>query len=133
MYKPAILWGSFFAGISVVIGAFGAHYLKTILSPELLSSFETGVRYQMYHALGMILTGMITSQIPIAARRINLLFGIGIVCFSFSIYLLTFMKSTQDIGLGKLGLITPIGGVMLILGWAHLIVDVMKSVQYEKK
>jgi uncharacterized membrane protein YgdD (TMEM256/DUF423 family) len=120
MYKPAILAGALFALLAVVLGAFGAHALKAILPPETLQSFETGVRYQMYHAIALILVGIIGQREGFKPQRITTLFNMGIVLFSFSIYALTLLKSTQQIGLGKLGILTPIGGLFLIAAWGML-------------
>ena len=120
MYKPALFAAAVFAMLAVVLGAFGAHALKAVLTPELLLSFETGVKYQLYHALALLALGIMGEQHGINVRRITQLFVAGIILFSFSIYALVLMKSTQDIGLGKLGLLTPIGGVLLIAGWGLL-------------
>lgn len=126
MYKPALLTGSIFALLSVVIGAFGAHYLKTIFTPETLLSFETGVRYQFYHSIALLFTGIYAKENPLYYKAISSLFSIGIILFSGSIYALCLFKSTMNIGLGGLGILTPVGGLFFIAAWLLLIVSVIK-------
>ncbi len=127
MYKPALLTGSIFALLCVVIGAFGAHYLKAIFTPETLLSFETGVRYQFYHSIALLFTGMYAKENPLYYKSITCLFSAGIILFSGSIYTLCLLKSTMNIGLGGLGMLTPIGGLCFIAAWFLLIVSVLKS------
>jgi uncharacterized membrane protein YgdD (TMEM256/DUF423 family) len=106
--------GSVLAGLGVVFGAFGAHALKASLSPQLLTTFETGVRYQMFHALGMLALAWAVSQWP--ERRLVLaawLLLAGTVVFSGSLYLLVLTEARW------FGAITPIGGVALIAGWGY--------------
>lgn len=100
MFRPSLVAGTLFALLSVIIGAFGAHLLKTIFTPEILQSFETGVRYQFYHGLALLLAGLIAKEHPMYAKTIFLLFTIGIALFSGSIYLLCWFKGTMNIGLG---------------------------------
>ncbi len=126
MYKPSIVAGIFFATTAVIIGAFGAHYLKSILNTEQLASFETGVRYQFYHAFALMLTGIILKENK-SAIIISILFSIAIVLFSGSIYALTILKATTQIGLGSIGILTPIGGVFFIIAWCMLAVSVYKN------
>jgi uncharacterized membrane protein YgdD (TMEM256/DUF423 family) len=120
MNKSAILLGSIFAMTGVILGAFGAHYLKTIFTPELLTSFETGVRYQMYHAFALLISGILASFFQTKLNAIIWLFSLGILLFSGSIYTLCIIKGTMQIGLGGLGILTPIGGVLLIAAWGLL-------------
>ena len=104
--------GSVLAGLGVVFGAFGAHALKASLSPKMLSTFETGVRYQMYHALGLLALAWAISRWP--ERRLSLaawMLLAGTAVFSGSLYLLVLT------GARWFGAITPFGGVLLILGW----------------
>jgi uncharacterized membrane protein YgdD (TMEM256/DUF423 family) len=101
----------------VALGAFGAHALRARLSPDMLGVFETGVRYQMYHALAVIAIGLIMARngggLIVTA---GWLFTAGIVLFSGSLYLLAFT------GVTVLGVITPVGGLAFLLGWACLAV-----------
>jgi len=110
------LSGAVAAFIAVALGAFGAHSLKTKLSADMLNIFEIGVRYQMYHALGLIAVAWATTRWPEAnLNAAGWAFSVGIVVFSGSLYLL----SATDIR--WLGAITPIGGLAFLIGWAILI------------
>jgi uncharacterized membrane protein YgdD (TMEM256/DUF423 family) len=107
--------GAVSAFAAVAAGAFGAHALKSRLSPELLAVFETGARYQMYHALGMLAAAWASSRWPgAAAAAAGWLFVLGTVLFSGSLYALALT------GVRWLGAITPLGGVAFLLGWLAL-------------
>ena len=122
MYKPALLAGTLMAMLSVIFGAFGAHALKQIFSAELLQSFETGVRYQFYHAFALLFVSLLPSYVETKTLRgIYFCFLLGILLFSGSIYALCFLKSTVNIGLGGLGILTPVGGLIFIAGWFLLL------------
>ena len=114
--------GAGFALLAVAIGAFAAHALKTRLSGEMLSIFEIGARYQMYHALGLIAVAWAisqwNSQLVIAA---GWLFVAGIAVFSGSLYVLSLT------GIRQLGAITPIGGLAFIIGWFLLVLAALRS------
>lgn len=128
MYKQAIIAAAIFGMLAVVLGAFGAHALKEKLSPELLVTFETGVKYQMYHAIALLGVGFAFAYIPGAwVARASLMFIIGIILFSGSIYALVAMKHSGAVGLKGFGIITPIGGVFLILGWLMLLIGAFNS------
>ena len=106
--------GSASAGIGVALGAFGAHGLKSMISAETLSVFETAVRYQMYHALGMIVTAWASTHWGIERRGFKAAgwcFVLGTILFSGSLYILCLT------GERWLGAITPAGGVLFIAGW----------------
>lgn len=113
--------GAVLAGLGVGLGAFGAHGLKEVLDPSALAIFETAVRYQMYHAIGIVaiaVLGLSTSAVkaePWLRRSCQLLLT-GIVVFSGSLYVLV------ATGISWLGAVTPLGGLALILGWAALAV-----------
>jgi len=110
------LSGAVAAFIAVALGAFGAHSLKTKLSADMLNIFEIGVRYQMYHALGLIAVAWAMTRWPEAnLNAAGWAFIVGIVVFSGSLYLL----SATDIR--WLGAITPIGGLAFLIGWAILV------------
>lgn len=107
--------GSISAFLGVGLGAFAAHGLKTKLSPEMFNIFEVGVRYQMYHALGLLAVSWASSRWPGASvSAAGWLFVAGTIIFSGSLYLLTWT------GARWLGAITPIGGVAFLLGWLAL-------------
>ena len=107
--------GSILAGIAVGLGAFGAHGLRGILSPEDLVTFETGVRYQMYHALALLgVAWAVTQWETVLLEWSGWLFVLGILVFSGSLYILVLT------GQRWLGAVTPLGGLALILGWVLL-------------
>lgn len=111
------------AAIAVALGAFGAHVLEGRLTADLLASYETGVRYHMYHALGALAISLAAGNLPgrrWAVRAVNCLFA-GIVLFSGSLYVLAIT------GFTALGAITPVGGVLFIAGWACLAAAVFRS------
>ena len=104
--------GAALAGfLGVALGAFAAHGLKNTISPPMLAAFETGVRYQMYHALAMILAGMIVAR---GASTAGWIFQLGIFLFSGSLYVL----ALTDIKV--LGAVTPFGGLAFLAGWIWL-------------
>jgi uncharacterized membrane protein YgdD (TMEM256/DUF423 family) len=116
MNKKIILTGLFLGFVSIVLGAFGAHALKKTLTIDQLSSFETGVKYMMYHALFLLFLG---SNSFFEEKKRNIIFKlvlIGVLLFSFSIFLLT-TSSVTGLNLGFIGPITPIGGLLLIVSW----------------
>ena len=109
------LLGCLFGFAAVAAGAFGAHALRARLAPEMLAVFETGARYQMYHALALLAAAWVASQWPSgAATAAGWLFTAGIVLFSGSLYLLALT------GTRWLGAITPLGGVAFLAGWVAL-------------
>jgi len=121
MNKTFFLIGAFSGFTGVALGAFGAHELKSILSPEMLAVFETGVRYQMYHAFALLLTALINKQ---SSHRFKViagwLFTAGVVLFSGSLYVLALTK------VRSFGIITPFGGVSFLLGWLMLFLSALK-------
>ncbi len=128
MNKLALNAAFIFAAIAVILGAMGAHALKPILSEDMLASFETAVKYQIYHSFALFGTGIMSVYLNNKwIKRAIWAFIVGIILFSGSIYLLVYLKSTLTIGLGGLGLITPIGGVLFILGWLCLLIAVNKK------
>lgn len=118
--------GAVYGLLSVVLGAFGAHALKKIISSEKLTSFETGVRYQMYSALFLLIVGYILKFESPSEKWISILMIAGTFIFSFSIYLLS-MSEAWNMNFKFLGPITPIGGLMMIISWAMLILYFIKN------
>jgi uncharacterized membrane protein YgdD (TMEM256/DUF423 family) len=107
--------GALSALLAVALGAFGAHGLRGRLTPELLAVFETGVRYQMYHALGLVAAAWACSRWPgAAATAAGWCFVAGTAVFSGSLYILTLT------GLRWMGAVTPLGGLAFLAGWACL-------------
>ncbi len=116
MARKLVTLAAFFGFVAIILGAFGAHALKKVLTAEQLVSFETGVRYQMYHALFLLLVSQLNVLTEKNKRSIGIFTTIGIFLFSGSIFLL----ATQDlsgINFKFLGPITPVGGLFLIASW----------------
>lgn len=123
MKKAFLLWAGIFGLLAVVFGAMGAHALKDVLSNNQLSSFETGVKYQMYHALLLLVLSNIKE---LQSKFILWLIVLGVFLFSFSIYLLNLRFELSLEGLSILGPITPIGGILLITAWGSIIYKALK-------
>ena len=122
MDKTFLLIGALTGFIGVTLGAFGAHALRSRLSPEMLVVFETGVRYQMYHAFAILIVGLMLGRMGgWLISTAGWLFAAGIVLFSGSLYLLAIT------GVKTLGAITPFGGVSFIAAWVVLAVCALRS------
>ena len=124
MNKTILATGLVFGALAVVLGAFGAHGLKKMLGPEEINTFETGVKYQMYHALFLILLSMVTLASEGTKKVVFYLTVIGMVLFSFSIYFLA-TNSLTSFDFRKIGFITPIGGTLLIAAWGYLLFGIL--------
>ena len=120
MNELALISGASFGALSVIFGAFGAHLLKKKLTQTQLQSFETGVKYQMYHAIVLLLLGFQLDYTNAIHNYIIYAFILGIILFSFSIYGLV-LSTAKGKKLRFLGPITPLGGLLLVLGWMLLI------------
>ena len=111
-----MLIGALAGVIGVGFGAFGAHALRARLSPEMLAAFESGVRYQMYHAFAILIVALALARVDAPLiRAAGWAFTVGIVLFSGSLYTMALT------GMTTLGIVTPIGGVAFLAGWALLI------------
>jgi uncharacterized membrane protein YgdD (TMEM256/DUF423 family) len=118
MYKKQLVTAACLGALSVALGAFGAHSLKDMVSQESLKIFETAVRYQFYHVFALALTGLLYKAY--ANKKLKYagnLFILGIIFFSGSLYLLTFLGTDN---FKWIGAITPLGGIFLIAGWLLL-------------
>ena len=114
--------GGVSAFIAVAAGAFGAHALRSRLGPELLAAFETGARYQMYHALALLAVASALTRWPVpAVRAAGWLFVAGTALFSGSLYLLALT------GVRSFGAVTPLGGLALLAGWLTLVVGIWRG------
>jgi uncharacterized membrane protein YgdD (TMEM256/DUF423 family) len=118
-----LLFGGIYGALAVVFGAFGAHGLKKYLSDEQLKSFETGVKYQMYHALLLILCGIIFPFTGYSQDLMAWFLILGVFFFSFSIYALV-ISSAKGRKMSFLGPVTPLGGLLLVMGWILFMVNV---------
>lgn len=126
MKTITLVFGAVYGMLSVILGAFGAHALKKILSVERLESFETGVRYQMYAAFFLLIAGYILKFDTSSQKWISILMIVGTMLFSFSIYLLS-LQDYLGANLKFLGPITPLGGLFMIVSWGMLILYFAKS------
>jgi len=124
MPQTTLLIASILGGLAVIFGAFGAHALKKILSEDQLKSFETGVKYQLYHAIVLLTIGFNFNIETPTEKYMVYSFISGIILFSFSIYGLV-ISSAKNKKLRFLGPITPLGGLLLIIGWGLLFVSIL--------
>jgi len=120
MKNFTLIIGGIYGLLSVILGAFGAHAFKKILSIERLESFETGVRYQMYAAFFLLIVGYILKFETTSEKWISILMIAGTFLFSVSIYFLAF-QDYLGMNLKFLGPITPLGGLFMIISWTMLI------------
>lgn len=122
MDKKIISTGAILGMLAIILGAFGAHALKKVLTIEQLTTFETGVKYQMYHALFLLFIGMNNNIIQKTKKIIYILTLVGVLFFSGSIYLL----ATNDLTIFDfkiIGFVTPLGGLLLISAWGTLLLN----------
>lgn len=128
MHKGFLVTACIFGALAVILGAFGAHGLRKIVPPESISTFETGVRYHFYHTFALIITGLLYERLNVRWTTIaGYSFMAGIILFSGSLYVLTLLKATETVGLNKLGIITPFGGLFLVAGWIALAIALSLS------
>jgi uncharacterized membrane protein YgdD (TMEM256/DUF423 family) len=126
MHKGFIKTAALLGALSVMLGAFAAHGLKQVLAPDMLQIFETAVRYQFYHVFALLFVGILYKEIPGKLLAwAGKLFITGIVIFSGSLYLLSYVKY-KEIPLNWIGAITPFGGAAFIAGWILLFLAVLK-------
>ena len=128
MQRLFLVLGSLLAGLAVALGAFGAHGLKKIVDADTVGIYQTGVQYQMYHALALILTGLLADKI--VSGLINyagLLFLGGIVFFSGSLYLIASLRAMNKVVSTGIGILTPLGGLLFISGWILLLVALIRK------
>ena len=126
MNKKITATAAFLGMVAIILGAFGAHALKKVLTPEQLISFETGVRYQMYQAFFLFFLATQNDILEKTKKTIYRLNVFGILYFSGSIYLLSTTGIT-GINFKPIGFLTPIGGLLLILAWGMLGYSILKT------
>ncbi|MES1219365.1 MAG: DUF423 domain-containing protein [Bacteroidota bacterium] len=128
MHKRLLSFAAIFGALAVILGAFGAHSLRQVVSPEAITTFQTGVQYQMYHALALLATGMLYERFSNKfIKWAGSCFIIGIILFSGSLYFLTALKATETVGLNGIGVVTPFGGLFFIAGWLFLFAGIVKK------
>ena len=116
-----LIAGAVFGILAIVLGAFGAHALKKTFTEEQLASFETGVKYQMYHAILLLMIGLNFPLVNTIEHFMVFFVIAGVILFSFSIYGLC-ISSSRGKKIKILGPITPLGGLSLIIGWILMLV-----------
>ncbi len=126
MNNKTVITGTILCVIGIVLGAFGAHALKSLISVDRLQSFETGVRYQMYAGFALLILGINTDRFQFSLKWIVRLLLIGIILFSGSIYGLA-LQDVFSVSLKFIGPITPLGGLFQIIGWFLLIYQLIKQ------
>ena len=130
MHKRFVTTGALLGAIAVALGAFGAHGLKKIVDAETVQTFQTGVQYQMYHSLALVLAGLLYEKCSQKLVRVaGVLFTIGIILFSGSLYLLVAGRAGEMKDLDKFGIITPFGGISFIAGWIFLFLSAAKTIK----
>jgi uncharacterized membrane protein YgdD (TMEM256/DUF423 family) len=128
MHKGFLITASILGGLSVVLGAFAAHGLRRILSADQVAVFETGVRYQFYHTFALLIVGILFEKFAGGLMQAaGICFIIGILLFSGSLYLLAALRATENVGLSKLGIITPFGGLFFIAGWMLMLIAIIRK------
>lgn len=120
MNKTITIWAAVLIMTSIALGAMGAHGLKEVLDDAQINSFLTGVRYQMYMGLSLFVLGLSYDKIQFNLKWITGLLIIGVMFFSVSIYLLS-LQEVISVKLSFLGMVTPLGGILMIAGWCLFI------------
>lgn len=125
--RNTLILGCIFAALAVVLGAFAAHGLEEMLEIRQLETFQTGVRYQFYHALGLLVVGLLSMHTSSQDYKWAVVcMSLGILFFSGSLYLIS-TQSILGISTGILGPITPIGGILFIVSWILVIRNLLRS------
>lgn len=129
MKEIVLIAGGIYGSLAVIFGAFGAHALKKRFSEDMLKSFETGVKYQMYHALLLLVMGLVFPFVNTTQQIAAWCIIIGTFFFSFSIYGLTLSSSSGN-KWRFLGPVTPLGGLLLVLGWILFTMNMASIAKY---
>ena len=128
MHKVFLVIGSILAGLSVVLGALGAHGLQKIVNAETVAVYQTGVQYQMYHALALLALGILAERTASHwFHYAGVFFISGIILFSGSLYLIVSLKAMNKEITRGIGVLTPIGGILFIIGWILFLIAVIRK------
>lgn len=128
MHKSYLIIAALFGALAVALGAFGAHGLKSVTTPDVVEIYETAVRYQFYHTFALLAVGILYIWFPGKLISLSgLFFIIGVVLFSGSLYLITFLKAADKAISPAIGVITPIGGLFFIAGWLLLLFGLLSK------
>ncbi len=125
MNKYLLIAGTLFGGLAVVLGAFAAHGLEKLITPDQIETFETGVRYQMYHAFLLLIVGCINMIDEKTKKTILWITVFGIILFSGSIYVLA-TNDLTSFDFKTIGFVTPLGGLLFIITWGILLFKFLK-------
>jgi uncharacterized membrane protein YgdD (TMEM256/DUF423 family) len=128
MQKTFLVLGTLLGGLAVALGAFGAHGLKKIVNSETVAIYQTGVQYQMYHALALLILGVLSDKFMGNYISYSGYFFLGgVLLFSGSLYLITSLHAMNKTVPTLVGIATPVGGLFFILGWLFLLVGIIKK------
>lgn len=125
MNKKLLITAAIFGILGIILGAFAAHGLKNLVDKDAMDTFETGVRYQMYHAILLLFLGVTNIPTDKTKSRIWMLIIVGVILFSGSIYGLA-TNELSGFDFKKIGFVTPIGGILLIISWLVLLVNFIR-------
>ncbi len=128
MQKTFLIVGALLGGLAVGLGAFGAHGLKSLVSAETVATYQTGVQYQMYHALALLVVGVLSQRIYNGfLNYAGVFFIAGVVFFSGSLYLIVSLHAMNKPVPTLVNVITPVGGLFFIIGWLLLLIGVIRT------
>jgi uncharacterized membrane protein YgdD (TMEM256/DUF423 family) len=125
MNKKIVISGAVLIVISIILGAFAAHGLKTVIGAEEILIFEKGVKYEMYTGLGLLIVGLGADKLPFNLKWFHRLSMMGVIIFSGFIYFLAFKELNPSFKI--LGAIVPIGGTLMIAAWISLLINLFKK------
>jgi len=129
MNRTFLIAASLFGALAVALGAFGAHGLEKLTTDErIFHGFQTGTQYQLYHALALLAVAILYDKFPVKAMKwAGYSFSAGIILFSGSLYLLTFLKIQENSAIKIVGPITPLGGIFFIAGWLLVLLSILQK------
>jgi uncharacterized membrane protein YgdD (TMEM256/DUF423 family) len=128
MHRWFLVTASLIGALSVALGAFAAHTLKQVAPADTVTIFETGVRYQFYHAFALLAVAVLYEKYPGSLLQwAGNCFQVGIILFSGSLYVLTALKISDTSGFSKIGIVTPFGGLFFIAGWILMVIAFIKK------
>lgn len=128
MHKGFLITASLLGALSVALGAFAAHGLRRVLDPAQVATFETGVRYQFYHTFALLAVAILYEKFSGSLMQwAGICFLAGILLFSGSLYLMTALRTTESVGVNKIGIITPFGGLFFIAGWMLMLIAIIRK------
>ena len=126
MNKTILVTATILGILGITLGAFAAHGLEKLINEDALNSFQTGVRYQLYHAFLLLIIGSTSFLESKVKNQVFYLIILGLICFSGSIYGLS-TNALSSFDFKKIALITPVGGLLLIIGWLRMLIGIIKG------